>query len=169
MSKLVTYSSGTVSLPGHLWDRILDALGENSVAWDGEERSVKEEHAELIEELESLDHYLAAHGGGKTDTLPTPPVTDHPALKEAQDYCADAPDIVLGEGYWDDMENAYGCGLLEAASTAARIMRALLQAIGAEAPKGQPCCEHCDRMEYDGAIIHAPDCEDRREPAEAAA
>lgn len=52
-----------VSMPAHVWDRILSALDDNQVAWEGEEWSVREEHAELIEELESLDHCLTAHGG----------------------------------------------------------------------------------------------------------
>jgi hypothetical protein len=73
MTQLATYSGGKVTVSALVWDRILDALAANRAAWDGEEHSVKAEHAELIEELESLDHYLAAHGCGNSDTLPSAP------------------------------------------------------------------------------------------------
>lgn len=59
--KTIRSEGDRVSMPAHVWDRISTVLADNSTAWEGEENSVKEEHAELIEELESLGHYLAAH------------------------------------------------------------------------------------------------------------
>ena len=70
MTKTVHYDPATqrVSLPGHLWDDVLDALDSNQIAWEGEENSVREEHAELIDRLQNLGFYLAQHGG-RTDEL----------------------------------------------------------------------------------------------------
>jgi hypothetical protein len=63
MAKIITNHEGTVTLPAIVWDDILNALDDNLVAWQGEENSVKDEHAELIDRLENLDFYLTAHGG----------------------------------------------------------------------------------------------------------
>jgi hypothetical protein len=148
MTKLVTYRSGIVSLPGLLWDRIVDALGDNSVAWEGEEESVREEHAELIEELESLDHYLTAHGGGKTDTLPdsVPPLAELAAIKALIRFAEDSPDRPCEEGYWDDMESASADGANQARSEAAALIRTALKALGIDPPAGFEVCSDCYRQ-----------------------
>lgn len=52
---------GRTSMPSTLWEWINETLGDNLVAWQGEEHSVREEHGELIEQLENLSFYIAAH------------------------------------------------------------------------------------------------------------
>jgi hypothetical protein len=42
--------------------RLLAAAEASLLAWENEEESVREEHAEVIEELESAIHYFNAHG-----------------------------------------------------------------------------------------------------------
>lgn len=43
-------------------ERLLAAANASLAAWEDEEQSVREEHRELIEELESAIHYFNAHG-----------------------------------------------------------------------------------------------------------
>lgn len=47
--------------------RLLDAANASLTAWEGEEESVREEHAEIIEELESAIRYFDAHGATQPD------------------------------------------------------------------------------------------------------
>lgn len=64
--------------------RLLDAANDSLTAWEGEEYSVREEHAEMIEELESAIHYFNAHGielrycvdGREFDTEDSPYIGD---------------------------------------------------------------------------------------------
>lgn len=58
---------GTVTMSAHIWEWVLDLLNDNLVAWEGEEWSVRDEHADLIERLTDLDHYLTAHSRETTD------------------------------------------------------------------------------------------------------
>jgi hypothetical protein len=55
--KIVTVGQ-TVHIPVPLWDRITELLGDNLVAWEGEEESVQEEHEDLIESLQDLDEAI---------------------------------------------------------------------------------------------------------------
>lgn len=83
----------------------------------------------------------------------------------AQHYCETSPAVEIGEGYWDDMENAYACGALEEQSKAAGIMRTLLRDLGQDAPAGLEACRDCDRVADGpgGTIHHAPDCKQEAE------
>jgi hypothetical protein len=47
--------------------RLLAAGKASLTAWEGEEHSVREEHAELIEELQSAIFYFDAHGATQRD------------------------------------------------------------------------------------------------------
>lgn len=48
-------------------ERLLDAANASLTAWDGEEDSVRQEHRDVIEELESAIHYFNAHGATQAD------------------------------------------------------------------------------------------------------
>lgn len=47
--------------------RLLDAANASLEAWEGEEDSVREEHREMIDELEAAIHYFDAHGATQAD------------------------------------------------------------------------------------------------------
>lgn len=47
--------------------RLLDAALASSLAWENEEPSVREEHAEIIEELDNALLYFDAHGPDVSD------------------------------------------------------------------------------------------------------
>lgn len=66
----ITKIGQTVMAPAALWERVLDDLDDNLTAWEGEEDSVKEEHAELIERLNELDVMIAV---ATTNGRPTDP------------------------------------------------------------------------------------------------
>lgn len=126
-------------------ERLLAAANASLVAWEGEEHSVREEHREQIEELESAIHYFDAHGAP----------AKHPAIAALLRYVDDAPATVCGEGYWDDMESANADGMNQARSEAAALIRAALKALGIEPPAGIEVCGDCYRALDD----HSCQCE----------
>jgi hypothetical protein len=71
--KIIANIDGKVTMPAHVWDDVTEALADNLVAWQGEENSVKDEHAELIDRLENLGFYLAAHSGSSEKATDDPP------------------------------------------------------------------------------------------------
>jgi hypothetical protein len=77
-------------------------------------------------------------------------------VKALQKYAADAPATDCGEGYWDDMEEAYHCGHREERHEAAELMRNLLRRLGVEAPQGNAICGGCSQDVDSGC--HDPDC-----------
>ncbi|QAY80474.1 hypothetical protein [Sphingosinicella sp. BN140058] len=61
----------------------------------------------------------------------------HPALRALIDFAAHAPAFDPGEGDWEDQETAFGCGQEQAKYEPASKIRALLNALGIDAPAGK--------------------------------
>jgi hypothetical protein len=51
-------------------ERLLAAANASLAAWEDEEESVREEHAEQIAELEAAIHYFVAHGSKEPEQAP---------------------------------------------------------------------------------------------------
>lgn len=73
--------------------------------------------------------------------LPAPDLSG--PLQPLIDYCAKAPAIECGEGYWDDQASACGDGMRQAQSEAAMMIRLALLRLGIDAPAGLETCPDC--------------------------
>jgi hypothetical protein len=76
--------------------------------------------------------------------------------------CCVAPARDPGEGYWEDIDAAFGCGQVSADYENAKIMRAFLRKVGIqpEGIEGRPLCPGCSRFadEVTEEGSHDPDC-----------
>lgn len=135
---LTAVETGTLSSSDY--ELIADAL--DVLDPDGSEATNRKQ------ELEAWARAMAATGRGY---LPPAGADSLPAIRALIRYAADAPDIVCGEGYWDDgSESANADGMNQARSEAAALIRDALGALGIEPPKGLKVCPECYRDESDG-------------------
>ena len=86
-----------------------------------------------------------------------PDIANLPAIAALFDYAAAAPATDPGEGYWADIETAFGCGERAAQYEAATKIRAALSALGLMTPNGVELCPGCSQPA--ASSDHDPDCE----------
>lgn len=125
----------TVELYRRLADGLSDMVEEGRLS----EADCENDYAWLVDTLAKI--------AGADPGTPTPIAAQAPSIPAAvaalQTYCADAPAIVCGEGYWDDQDSACGDGMRQSQSDAAQLMREALGALGFDAPAGVAVCEEC--------------------------
>jgi hypothetical protein len=96
-------------------------------------------------------HALADHAGAPMNLLQLPG-----SIAMLVNYAAQAPAIKCDEGYWDDgSDSANWDGMNQAKSEAAALIRAALDTLGIDPPRGVEVCPECYR---DGSDGHSYQC-----------